>query len=133
HRTGALPVQPDHPFLASPAERLPHAIPQEGAIAAGAWRLTSNLAPVAALPPGWRSNRDPWYAFLDAAVCAQLTLAAAQPGMKIASLGMAGKQRSVGDLLTDHKVPVALRPGWPVVLDVEQRVVWVCGLALSHH
>ena len=70
---------------------------------------------------------------MDAEESAQLTLAAAQPGMKIAPLGMAGKQRSVGDLLTDHKVPVAIRSGWPVVLDGAGRVVWACGLALSHH
>ncbi len=133
HRTAALPVQPDHPFLASPADRQPRPIPLEGTIATGAWRLTSSLIPVLSLPPGWRSSDTPWRAVMDAEESAQLTLAAAQPGMKIAPLGMAGKQRSVGDLLTDHKVPVAIRSGWPVVLDGAGRVVWACGLALSHH
>ncbi|MCC6169569.1 MAG: tRNA lysidine(34) synthetase TilS [Caldilineaceae bacterium] len=132
HRAAVLPVQPDHPYLASPAERLPRLLPPQGALAAGEWRLTSTLATPDGLPSTWRSSHDPWFAAVDAGPCAELHLCAAQPGMKIAPLGMAGRQRSLGDLFTDHKTPVALRAGWPVLVDAQGDVVWVCGLALAH-
>lgn len=132
HRAAALPVQPDHPYLASPAERLSRLLPPQGALDAGGWRLSSTLTTPDGLPPTWRNGRDPWSAAVDAGPCAELRLCAAQPGMKFAPLGMAGRQRSLGDLFTDRKTPVALRAGWPVLVDAQGDVMWVCGLALAH-
>lgn len=132
HRATALPVQPDGPYLAHARDRRPHAIPAQGNITRGGWRLESRLTTPDALSPSWRAG-DLWQVSVDATACAELRLTVPQPGMKIAPLGMAGRQRSVGDLFTDHKVPVALRSGRPVVVDAAGHVVWVCGLALAHH
>jgi tRNA(Ile)-lysidine synthase len=133
HRAAALPVPIDRPYLASPTDRLPRPLAPQGMLSAGTWRLTSRLTTPDALPAAWCSGDDPWFAAVDADACPALMLCGAQPGMKIAPLGMASQTRSVGDLLTDHKTPVALRAGWPVVVDAQGRVVWVCGLALAHH
>jgi tRNA(Ile)-lysidine synthase len=137
HRHDALPIRANHPHLAAlgaPFEtRLPLPIPPEGALELDGWRLTSMLCPVDSLSPGWNSRAHPWCAHLDADQARHLLLAAARPGLQIAPLGLHGRQRTVGDLFTDHKTPVALRPGWPLVLEAESgQVVWLCGLAVAH-
>lgn len=132
HRATTLPVQPDGPHLARVRDRLPHVIPAQGSITLEGWRLESRLTTPDTLSPFWRAG-DLRQVSVDAAACPELRLTVPQPGMKIAPLGMAGRQRSVGDLFTDHKVPVALRGGWPVVVDAAGHTVWVCGLALAHH
>ena len=131
HRAADLPLTPDQPLL-PPGVRLP--LPLEGALDAGnGWRVTSRVIAPAALPPDWRAPGHPWRAFLDAARARDLVLTTAQPGMQLAPLGLGGHRRSVGDLLTDHKIAPALRPHWPVVCtQADGDVVWVCGLRASH-
>jgi tRNA(Ile)-lysidine synthetase-like protein len=82
------------------------------------------------LPPDWNRRGQPWRAFFDADQTRAAVLATPQPGLRIAPLGLGGR-RSVGDLFTDHKTPVALRAGWPLVQSGDD-VVWVCGLAVGH-
>jgi tRNA(Ile)-lysidine synthase len=135
HRQDALPVQPDHPHLAG-AERLPLPIPLDGELVAAGWRLHSAVCAVGELPSGWRSKNQPWAAVLDAERAQTLWLTTPErlnrPGAVIAPLGLAGHHKTLGDLFTDHKTPVALRPGWPLVVDETGQVVWVCGLTVGH-
>jgi len=46
---------------------------------------------------------------------------------------MEGRHKHLGDFFTDRKVPVALRTGWPLILDgASGEILWVCGLQLGH-
>jgi tRNA(Ile)-lysidine synthase len=129
HRAEALPIVPTHPHLG--IGWTPQPVPPEGAIRCDGWELVSTLVAPADLPSGWCSRTRPWRAFLDAGQAHDLLLATPRPGLQIAPLGLGGRRRSVGDLFTDRKTPVALRAGWPLVLAGDE-VVWVCGLAPAH-
>jgi tRNA(Ile)-lysidine synthetase-like protein len=52
-----------------------------------------------------------------------------RPGDRIQPLGMPG-HRKLQDLLTDRKVPVAVRRQLPVVCD-EEKILWVAGYCVS--
>lgn len=135
HRAAELPFPPRHPYLdAAWREQTGRQPVSLGApIAAGMWQLTCVRLPAAELPPGWERNPDPWRACLDADAAGAPCLTTPAPGMRCAPLGMAGRTRALGDLFTDHKTPVSLRPGWPVVVDSRSgTVLWVCGLQPMH-
>ncbi len=135
HREDVLPFQPRRPFLdAAWRQRHPTvAIPVPGVLSVDGWRLEAQLLSPEQLPPDWRSGEDPWQAFLDADQVRQPVLTTPRPGMKFAPLGMGGRRRALGDLFTDRKIPPALRPGWPLVLDqATEQLLWVCGLQPSH-
>ena len=131
HQQTALPIAPTTPFVRAGCFV---ELPMSGVVVAEAtWRLRVTAQPMTTLPSDWRTS-NPWHAYVDATTVERLALTTPEPGMVIAPLGMAGHHRSVGDLLTDHKIPVALRASWPLVVDIDSRqVVWVCGLALSDH
>jgi tRNA(Ile)-lysidine synthase len=135
HRQDVLPIQPAHPHLAADANRLPLPIPLGGEMVAAGWRLWSAVCAIGDLPADWRIHK-PWRAFLDARQTQTLWLTTPaklnRPGVAIAPLGLAGRHKTLGDLFTDHKTPVALRPGWPLVVDETGQVVWVCGLVVGH-
>jgi len=98
------------------------------------WTLQINLIPIGQLPPDWQTRNQPWRAFLDAEPIEKLHLCAAETGDRIAPLGMNGCQKNLGDLFTDHKIPTALRAGWPLIIESRHNtILWVCGLRTSHH
>lgn len=137
HRRDTLPVEPPGPWL-SPAWRAATATvkldEEPCTVALDDWMLTCNTMPVAALSLPWGRNPDRWMARFDRALVMAPALMVASPGMHIAPLGMGGRRKQVGDLFTDRKVAPALRAGWPVVVDrANHTVLWVCGLAQSHH
>jgi tRNA(Ile)-lysidine synthase len=135
HQADALPFLPDHPYLDAHWRATVGAQPilAAGSLqASNGWRLENQLLQVADLPPGWRTAAQPWQAYCDADRLHLLHLTTPLPGMRIAPLGLKGRHKTLGDLFTDQKVPLALRAGWPVVLDVYTgQIVWVCGLALA--
>ncbi len=59
-----------------------------------------------------------------------LRLANPTPGQRIRLLGGPG-ERKLSDLFTDRKVPRPYRATWPLLLDAEDRVLWMPGLARS--
>ena len=132
HRRDVLPFTPTQPTL-DDALSLPAFVPVTGCLAlADGWTLHSDLCARADLPADWRDRAQPWRAFLDADRTGDLALTVPAPGMRIAPLGMGGHTRALGDLFTDHKVPVTHRRAWPVVIDLRgDEVIWVCGLTLS--
>jgi tRNA(Ile)-lysidine synthase len=131
HRAGSLPLAVDHPLL--PPERCGAeracAVPIPGACEVEGWRLvTSCLAP-AHLPPDWRTGHPPWRLYADAAALGEPFLTSPAQGQRIAPLGMGGQHRLVADVLGSHKVPAAMRRGWPLLVDRHSgQVLWVCGL-----
>lgn len=51
-------------------------------------------------------------------------------GDKISVKGMIGTKK-VSDILINEKIPSSLRSSWPIVVDSENRVVWIPGLKKS--
>jgi len=91
--------------------------------------ITAEVGP---RPPGFAVPRVPRAreVFLDAeAVTPPLHARSRLPGDCFTPLGMTGR-KSLQDLFTDAKVPVAARTRTPVVLDA-RGIVWVAGLALA--
>jgi len=134
HRMDALPFAPISPHLGATWRPTPLQIP--GQLQQGDWRLTGRVIDIQALPRDWRDATQPWRAFLDvdrAGSPLLATPASQPPGVRFAPLGMAGRHKHLGDFFTDHKVPVALRPGWPLVVERAMgEIFWVCGLQVGH-
>ncbi len=109
-------LAPDGPQLAS--DRI--VLPEQGTVAlGGGWALHVSRQAVPA-PAG------PWAVQLDAArLAAPLLLRRRAPGDRLPL--EAGGHRRVQDLLTDAKVPRALRDAWPLLVQAET-VVWVPGV-----
>jgi tRNA(Ile)-lysidine synthase len=135
HRAEALPNEVAHPHLGAPlATPLPiplHGTIRQGALTHNNWQLQSSLITRDNLHASWRDRDQRWRFFGDAEECGDLYLNTFQPGMTIAPLGMAGHRRALGDIFTDHKIAPYLRPGWPVVVNGEGLVVWLCGLVVA--
>ncbi|MCL4862499.1 MAG: tRNA lysidine(34) synthetase TilS [Caldilineaceae bacterium] len=136
HQAAALPFAPDHPHLGAAWRATVGALklPAEGvAPAADGWRLAVTRRPIEPGLDAGAHQSHPWAATLDASAVGEPALTTPRAGMRFAPLGMEGRRKAVGDLFTDRKVPTALRPGWPLVIDAQSgRVLWVCGLAVSH-
>lgn len=160
HLEQALPWLPPFPNLGTAtAQTVPVPVPVPGELASDAtWLLVASVHTAAELAatqphtgPKWPRTLSPWACYLDLDAIAPsknapdehvplLTLATPQPGMRLAPLGMDGHTKSVGDLFTDAKIHPCLRPGWPVIQTRTNRaepseptLLWVCGLAISHH
>jgi tRNA(Ile)-lysidine synthetase-like protein len=95
------------------------------------WQLHSSLQMPTDLPADWRSRAHPWRLLGDVEQSGELYLTTFQAGMRIAPLGMSGRHRALGDIFTDHKIPTYLRPGWPVVVNGDGTIVWLCGLVVA--
>lgn len=134
HQRDAAPFAPQGPQL-GPDEpgRL---VSDDAPLRAGGWTLNARSYPRAHLPPGWQENDRPWRAFFDAdaAGAPQLVAAGGRHDGKIALLGMGGRHKRMGDLMTDCKIPLSQRAGWPVIVDAQSnRVLWVCGLRMTRY
>jgi tRNA(Ile)-lysidine synthase len=70
-------------------------------------------------------------ASIDASVVADgLWIRSRRPGDALRPLGMAGRKK-LQDVFVDRKVPRALRDRVPLVVDAQDRIVWVAGIVLS--
>lgn len=136
HCRGELPVTPTHPWLdaAWRATVGQLTVPHAGVVTPIAgWQLHVTRLARADLPDDWRLAEQPWQAFLDADQVAAPVLTTPQPGWRIAPLRLDGHTKTLGDLFTDHKIPLVLRSGWPVVIDgTSGQVLWLCGVAVAH-
>lgn len=135
HRAGALPYEPEHPWLPPGHAPLPLAVPSVTAVttvttvttAGAGWRL--HVAPAG--EDASREARAGWRARLAVPEGAALLLATPRPGLRVTPLGMGGGRKTLGDYFTARKVTPALRAGWPLVVDGESgSVLWVCGLGV---
>jgi tRNA(Ile)-lysidine synthase len=69
-------------------------------------------------------------AAIDADLAAGLAVRFRRPGDRFRPLGLAGHKK-LQDFFVDRKVPRADRARTPLVVDAEDRVVWVAGHAVS--
>lgn len=136
HQMCALPFAPTHPFLdAQWRERVGSLLlPETGTLTvAGGWSLAVNRTAATALPTDWRSGERPWTAYLNADQVGTPVLTTPRLGQTFAPLGMAGHHKLLGDFFTDRKISVALRSGWPLIVDqASGDLLWVCGYQPSH-
>ncbi len=131
HTASATPLAVDHPLLdaAWRAEHTECLVPVPGELTAGAWRLTTARISAAELPAAWRATHSPWKLYANAEALGQPALTTPRPGQRIAPFGMEGGHRRVVDVLSSHKIPPSVRPGWPLLVDRRDgQVLWVCGL-----
>ncbi len=84
-------------------------------------------AALQASPPG------PWEAYLDPdAAPPPWHLTPPRPGDRFAPLGLGGHTLTVGDAFTNRKIPLSLRPRWPLLRTSDQRIAWFPGYGPAH-
>jgi tRNA(Ile)-lysidine synthase len=121
---------PDWPLLLPDAEPLTLRLPGSTPLPDSDWVLQARLVDRSALPPGWRENRDPWRAFLDARRVHHPRLRTRRPGERFQPLGMGGHSVKVADFFTNTKVPPAVRDRLPLLVAGEG-IAWICGHRLD--
>ncbi|MEA3337984.1 MAG: tRNA lysidine(34) synthetase TilS [Chloroflexota bacterium] len=130
---GTAPVElPIDSFPLLDRQSLPLRVPQTIRIGASEWCIITDWISQADLPFGWRENSDPWQAWLaieDGG--APLRLRARQDGDRFQPLGMAGHSKLLGEYFANEKVPAPARDRWPLLVDCEDTILWVCGLRVD--
>jgi tRNA(Ile)-lysidine synthase len=96
----------------------------------GGLALSSNIRHGPLEPSELRRDAHPDTAFVDAALCRDLTVRFRRPGDRFRPLGLAGR-KTLQDYFVDRKVPRAERARTPLVVDAGDRIVWVAGHAVS--
>jgi tRNA(Ile)-lysidine synthase len=93
---------------------------------AGVWRRPRVRVPDRLLPPGGRPDAA---TTLVAEGVPRLWLRDRRPGDRLV---LTGGTRRLSDVYVDAGVPRPVRARWPVVVDDEDRIVWVPGVARDH-
>jgi tRNA(Ile)-lysidine synthase len=79
---------------------------------------------------GHLAGADGMTAVVDADLVAGLNVRFRRRGDRFRPLGLAGR-KTLQDFFVDRKVPREERDGTPLVVDSDDRVVWVAGHAIS--
>ncbi len=93
------------------------------------WQLT-----VSVVNPNFElieNNRDSWCAYLDFDAITGLNLRGRKAGERMQPLGLAGKSTKLKKVMINCKIPVQLRPFWPIVTNEKDEIVWVVGHQLD--
>ena len=106
--------------------RFPLSIPGEVVLAAQGWTVSANRVdgPVE-LPP--RQGVAALVQGLDG----PLAVRSRQPGDRFQPPGLGGRTRKLQDYLVDRKVPRSARDLLPLVVDRDDRIVWIVGHAVA--
>ena len=117
---------PARPFANS--FRFPLSIPGEVTLPPQGWAVSA----------AWRDGGpdaegpDAWTAPVQAsAVALPLAVRSRQPGDRLRPAGLQGRGKKLQDLLVDRKVPRETRDALPLVVDGNDRIVWVVGQAVA--
>lgn len=94
----------------------------------GRWTLSVSATSAETLRDAWPDG--PGQAVADAAVGTDLFVRTRRPGDRLAPLGLGGHKK-LQDLFVDRKVPRLERDSVPLVVDGQDRIIWVAGHALS--
>jgi tRNA(Ile)-lysidine synthase len=94
----------------------------------GRWTVSVRPLTAGALGDTWPAGPDRVVA--DAAVATELFVRTRRPGDRLAPVGLGGHKK-LQDLFVDRKVPRLERDGVPLVVDGNDRIIWVAGHALS--
>jgi tRNA(Ile)-lysidine synthase len=93
-------------------------------------RVSSDVRSTRPTPEELRGMADPMTAFVDAGRFTRLAVRCRQPGDRFRPLGLAGR-KTLQDFFVDRKVPRGERGRIPLVVDGDDRIVWVAGYAVS--
>jgi tRNA(Ile)-lysidine synthase len=107
-----------------------HPLPVPGEVAFGSWRVSTERltqVPPGGMPPG----RGPVALVAAEALRGPLAVRSRCPGDRFRPLGMGGRARKLQDFLVDRKVARAERDALPLVVDRDDRIVWVAGQAVA--
>jgi tRNA(Ile)-lysidine synthase len=108
---------------------LPLSIPGEAVLAG--WTVSARAAEVATAGSYPRVARGPEVAVAAEAVRGPLAVRTRRPGDRFRPLGMGGHGRKLQDFLVDRKVPRRERDALPLVVDRDDRIVWVVGQSIA--
>lgn len=90
----------------------------------GGWEIEARLAEGGSL--SYRQNKDPWRAYVNIESGVKFQIRSRNPGERFQPLGMGGRSTSIQDYMVNKKIPAAMRPLWPIVVNGEQPV-WIVG------
>jgi tRNA(Ile)-lysidine synthase len=95
-------------------------------------RETGSIVRASLLNEADRPHGDRWSAVLQSTeLSLPLTVRGRRPGDRFHPLGAPGS-RKLQDVLVDRKVPVDARDEVPIVVDQNDEIVWVAGVAIAH-
>jgi tRNA(Ile)-lysidine synthase len=118
---------PDLPLLLSEGE-LPVAIPGRTRLPGTDWLLQVEILPRSALSDQALVAAQGREAYLDSeAVGSACVLRPRRPGDRFCPLGMGGWSKRVNEFMINEKIPASWREHIPLLVNEEERIVWVCG------
>ncbi|RLC81124.1 MAG: hypothetical protein DRI61_04350, partial [Chloroflexi bacterium] len=95
------------------------------------WTVEVRILRRTELPSEWRTNPDPWQAFLDKdKITGLLRLRTRLPGDRFHPLGLGGGRKTLHEFMIDAKIPQYLRDKWPLLVD-DEKILWVAGWHIS--
>jgi tRNA(Ile)-lysidine synthase len=120
-----------------PFPRVPLSIPGEVTLGSTGWTISAQ--PLDGLPEsgaggerrGVERARGTVVAVAASAVSLPLAVRSRRPGDRFRPLGLGGARKKLQDFLVDRKVPRGERDGLPLVVDAEDRIVWVVGQSVG--
>ena len=120
-----LAVRRPEPTAYANSFRIPLSIP--GEVALPGWMVSAQpLPPAGGLPSALRA-RDRSVAVAGSVLKLPLAVRSRRPGDRFRPIGMGGRGRKLQDFLVDRKVARAERDALPLVVDSDDRIVWVVG------
>ncbi len=118
---------PDLPLLLS-GGHLPVAIPGRTQLPGTDWLLWVEILPRSAVSDQALVAAQGWEVYLDsAAVGSASVLRPRHPGDRFCPLGMGGRSKRVNEFMINEKIPASWREHIPLLVNGEERIVWVCG------
>jgi tRNA(Ile)-lysidine synthase len=106
--------------------RVPLSIPGEVILAAEGWAVSADRAET-----GDHGAPDRGLAALVKGLEGPLAVRSRQPGDRFEPPGLGGRTRKLQDYLVDRKVPRSARDLLPLVVDRNDRIVWIVGHAVA--
>jgi tRNA(Ile)-lysidine synthase len=105
--------------------RFPLSIPGEVILTPQGWTISAE--PLESCPEGPQRARGDAVAVAARALSLPLAVRNRRPGDRFRPLGLGGAEKKLQDFLVDRKVPRETRDALPLVVDRDDRIVWVVG------
>jgi tRNA(Ile)-lysidine synthase len=108
--------------------RVPLSIPGEVLLEPQGWAVSADIS---AEPPSQSSPAPLTAAVRAGAVALPLAVRSRRRGDRLRPAGMGGRQKKLQDLFVDRKIARELRDSVPLVVDSDDRILWVVGQAVA--
>ena len=110
--------------------RVPLSIPGEVTLDKQGWAVSAEPAEAADWPAGPRLARAAAVTVAAGALSMPLAVRSRRPGDRFRPLGMEHRKK-LQDFLVDRKIPKEMRDTLPLVVDADDRIVWVVGESVA--